>query len=191
MAGSLFQFHRQAIACCVAWETLIVDCGIRIGYGYDIHRLDRLPPDGEGQPFTLGGVVIPHDLGPIGKTDADVLLHALTDALLGAMAIGTMATLFEADDPRRAGRNSETFLREACRRVDEAGWRIGNVDTTIVLETPAIASYRDSIRTRLSEMLSVQREQVSVKPKTHEGLDALGRGVAVEAHASVLLYKRT
>ena len=164
-------------------------CGMRIGYGYDIHRLDNRPPYGEGRPFTLGGVVIDHALGPVGKTDADVLLHAIIDALLGAVAAGSMSTLFLPEDPQRLIGDSRVFLREACRRIKEAGWQIGNVDATIILESPQISSFRELIRTQLSKLLSVPCEDVSVKAKTHEGLDALGKGMGVEAHASVLLYR--
>lgn len=166
-----------------------MECDVRIGYGYDIHRLDRLPPYGEGGTFTLGGVVIDHALGPVGKTDADVLLHAITDALLGALAVGSMSTLFSSEDPQRLTRDSMIFLREACRRIKKAGWQVGNLDATIVLEHPKIARFYDLIRAKLSELLSVQCEQISVKAKTHEGLDALGQGLGVEAHASVLLYR--
>lgn len=166
-----------------------MECSVRIGYGYDIHRFDRLPPHGNGQPFALGGFIIHHDLGPVGKTDADVLLHSITDALLGASALGSMSTLFSLEDPQRLTTDSSLFLREALRRINNAGWSIGNLDTTIVLENPRIAPFCELIRAELSKLLSVQCEQISVKAKTHEGLDSLGKGMGVEAHASVLLYK--
>lgn len=162
----------------------------RIGYGYDIHRLEAMPPHGSGRSFRLGGIEISHTTGPVGKTDADTLLHAITDALLGAMGMPNMGMLFEENDSRRHSFDSQVFLREACHRVRDAGWEIGNLDATVILEQPKIASHKDAVRANIALVLGVSIDRVSIKAKTHEGVDSLGKGLAVEAHVSVLLYLR-
>jgi len=163
---------------------------IRIGYGYDIHRLEPVAPHGSGRSFRLGGIEIRHTTGPVGKTDADTLLHAITDALLGAMGMPNMGMLFEENDTRRHSLDSEVFLREACRRVRDAGWELGNLDATVILERPKLASYRDTVRANVARVLGVSPDRVNIKAKTHEGVDSIGQGLSVEAHVSALLYQR-
>jgi 2-C-methyl-D-erythritol 2,4-cyclodiphosphate synthase len=163
---------------------------IRIGHGYDIHRLEPMPPHGAGRSFRLGGIEIEHITGPVGKTDADTLLHAITDALLGAMGMPTMGMLFGETDPRRHSLDSQVFLIEACRRVRDAGWELGNLDATVILERPKITNYRDAVRVNVARILGVSPDRVSVKAKTHEGVDSIGEGLSVEAHVSALLYQR-
>jgi 2-C-methyl-D-erythritol 2,4-cyclodiphosphate synthase len=138
----------------------------------------------------LGGVEIGHTTGPVGKTDADTLLHAITDALLGAMGMPNMGMLFEENDSRRHSIDSQVFLQEACRRVREAGWELGNLDATVILEQPKIASHKDAVRVNVSRVLGVSPDRVNIKAKTHEGVDSIGQGLSVEAHVSVLLYRR-
>jgi len=162
---------------------------IRIGYGYDIHRLEPMPPHGSGRALRLGGIEIPHTAGPVGKTDADTLLHAITDALLGAMAMPNMGMLFGENDTRRHSLDSQLFLTEACRRVRDAGWGFGNLDATVILERPKLASYTDRMRANVARALGVSADRVNIKAKTHEAVDSIGQGLSVEAHVSVLFYR--
>lgn len=163
---------------------------IRIGYGYDIHRLEPMPPHGSGRSFRLGGLEIEHTAGPVGKTDADTLLHAITDALLGALGMPNMGMLFEENDARRHSFDSQVFLQEACRRVRDAGWELGNLDATVILERPKIANHRDAVRDNVARVLGVSPDRVNIKAKTHEGVDSIGQGLSIEAHVSALLYRR-
>ena len=162
---------------------------MRIGHGYDIHRLEPMPPHGCGRPFRLGGIEIEHITGPVGKTDADTLLHAITDALLGAMGMPSMGTLFEESDARRRSLDSSVFLDEACRRVRAAGWELGNLDATVILERPKFAGHKEAVRANVARILGVPLDRVNIKAKTHEELDSIGKGLAVEAHVCVLLYQ--
>lgn len=163
---------------------------IRIGYGYDIHRLEPIAPTGQGQPFLLGGVLVSNDLGPVAVTDGDVLMHAITDGLLGALALPSMGQMFKNDDPRKGTVLSATYLKEACWQVRSAGWEVENIDSTVILEKPRIKDFLMEVRKSLSAFLEIDVTQLNVKAKTHEGLDELGAGKAVEVHACVLLSKR-
>lgn len=169
--------------------TSLSDFPIRIGYGYDIHRLESMSPQGKGKTFKLGGVRIKHTVGPVGKTDADTLFHALTDALLGALALGSMGDIFPKNGLKESKKDSQLFLLEAYRRIRELGWKIGNVDITIVLEEPQLKPYINSIKKNLSMLLLLNLQQVNVKVKSHEKLDMIGKGRAVEVHAHTLLHK--
>lgn len=148
-----------------------------------------MPPQGSGHSFRLGGIEIEHTTGPVGKTDADTLLHAITDALLGAMGMPNMGMLFEENDARRQSVDSQVFLQEACRRVRDAGWEIGNLDATVILERPKIANHRNAVRDNVARVLGVSPERVNIKAKTHEGVDSIGQGLSIEAHVSALLYR--
>lgn len=162
---------------------------LRIGHGYDLHRLEPPPPRGQGRPFVLGGVRQEHETGPVGHSDGDVLYHAVTDALLGALALPDIGQLFPDTDPRHEGRDSADFLREAVRRVRAAGYSVVNLDCTVVLERPKIGPVKDRIRANLAALLGVGVERINLKGKTHERVDAVGEGRAVEAHAVVLLSR--
>lgn len=159
----------------------------RIGHGYDVHRLE-LPADG-GLPLVIGGVRFEHVHGPVAHSDGDVLLHAVTDALLGALGEPDIGQLFSDTDPKHQGQDSAEFVGEAMRRVRAAGYRVGNLDATVVLERPKLGPRKEEIRARLAELLGT--DAVNVKGKTHEGLDAVGRGKAIEAHAVVLIVADT
>jgi 2-C-methyl-D-erythritol 2,4-cyclodiphosphate synthase len=161
--------------------------GMRIGHGYDLHRLDVLAPEGEGRPFVLGGVRIEHSRGPVGHSDADVLMHAVTDALLGAIGGPDIGQLFKDTDPAHEGQDSAVFLEEAVRRVREMGYLVMNLDATVVCEMPKIGPHRDAICANIARLLGVGADRVNVKGKTHEGVDAVGEGRAIEAHCVVLL----
>ena len=153
----------------------------RAGTGYDLHRLV------EGRPLVIGGVVIPSDRGALGHSDADVACHAVTDAILGALSLGDIGRHFPDTDPRWKDANSLDFLAHAVALVAEHGYEIGNVDVTIVLEKPKIKDHIDAMRARLAATLRIDVSRVSVKGKTNEGVDAVGRGEAIAAHAVALL----
>jgi len=154
---------------------------VRVGQGEDIHRID------DGRTLVLGGVIIEEGPGLAGHSDADVLLHAITDAVLGAAALGDIGHYFPPSDPRYAHADSADFLRTALRLAREAGWEIENIDATVRTERPKLASYVVHMRERIAEIAGIEINRVSVKAKTSEGLDAVGRGEAMSATAVALL----
>ncbi|MDX2131524.1 MAG: 2-C-methyl-D-erythritol 2,4-cyclodiphosphate synthase [Planctomycetota bacterium] len=162
---------------------------LRIGHGWDLHRLEATPPAGAGRPLVVGGVRLEHDRGVAAHSDGDVLLHAVTDALLGAIGEGDIGQLFPDTDPRHEGRDSAEFVREAAARVARAGWRVASLDTTVILERPKIGAHKDAMRRTLAGLVGADVSRVNVKGKTHERVDAVGEGRAVEAHAVVLLVR--
>ena len=159
----------------------------RIGHGYDLHRLEAPPPAGAGRPFILGGVSLDHAVGPVAHSDGDALLHAVTDALLGALGGPDIGQLFPDTDPRHAAVDSRVFLAEAVRRVAAAGLALANLDATVILERPRIGPHKDAMRRAIAGCLGVPIDRVNVKGKTHERVDAVGEGRAVEVHCVVLL----
>ncbi|QXL85410.1 2-C-methyl-D-erythritol 2,4-cyclodiphosphate synthase [Comamonas sp. NLF-1-9] len=154
---------------------------LRVGEGWDIHAL--VP----GRPLVLGGVPIAHPQGLLGHSDADVLLHAITDALLGAAALGDIGSHFPDTDPRLSGADSRALLAEAARRVRAAGWQIVNLDSTVVAQAPRLAAHIPAMRAGIAQLLGLDAAQVSVKAKTAERLGPVGQGLAMEARAVVLL----
>jgi 2-C-methyl-D-erythritol 2,4-cyclodiphosphate synthase len=159
----------------------------RIGHGYDLHRLEPRPPAGQGRPFILGGVTLPHDRGPIAHSDGDALYHAVTDALLGALTQPDIGQLFPDTDPRHESQDSEVFLAETAKRVHAAGFRISNLDCTVILEKPKLSPVKDQMRANIARVLGLELSQVNLKGKTHEKVDAVGEGRAVEVHVVALL----
>jgi 2-C-methyl-D-erythritol 2,4-cyclodiphosphate synthase len=155
--------------------------GLRVGLGNDLHRLAAR------RKLILGGVRIPFDKGPVGHSDGDALAHAICDALLGAASLGDIGCYFPNTSPRWRNASSLRFLRQTRKMLDFAGLTIVNVDSTIGLERPKLASYIPRMQKKLAAALGVKPEQVSIKAKTGEGLDAVGRGEAVRADAIVLL----
>lgn len=153
----------------------------RIGEGWDCHQLVA------GRELWLGGVCIPHHLGLLGHSDADVLLHAITDAILGAAAMGDIGTLFPDTDAQYKGADSRVLLREAMRRVREAGWQVGNLDCTIVAQKPKLMPYKAQIAASVADCLGVAVTQVNVKAKTAEKLGPVGEERSMEARAVALL----
>ena len=153
----------------------------RIGTGYDLHRLV------DGRPLVVGGVTLPSDRGALAHSDGDVACHAATDAILGAAGLGDIGRHFPDTDPRWKGADSIALLAEAARLVREAGFETGNLDITVILERPKIKDAIDAMRDRLAGALGIDVSRVSVKGKTNEGLDAVGRGEAIAAHAVALL----
>ena len=156
----------------------------RIGYGYDVHRLT------EGRPLVLGGVTIPWEKGLLGHSDADVMLHALMDALLGAAALGDIGHLFPDSDQRYRGIDSRKLLRQVAVLLEQEGYTVGNVDVTLVAQRPKIAPYIDDMRTNIAADLGISITRVSVKATTEEGLGFTGTGEGMAAHAVALLVGR-
>ncbi len=154
---------------------------MRIGEGWDIHAL--VP----GRKLVIGGVEIPFERGLLGHSDADVLLHAITDALLGAAGLGDIGRHFPDTDERFRGADSMLLLVEAARRVREQGLQIGNVDSTVIAQAPKLAPHIDAMRERIAQALDLSPDQVNVKAKTAEKLGPVGQGLAIEARAIVLL----
>jgi 2-C-methyl-D-erythritol 2,4-cyclodiphosphate synthase len=155
----------------------------RIGQGYDCHAL--VP----ARKLIIGGVTIPHVTGLLGHSDADVLLHAVTDAILGAAGLGDIGRHFPDTDARFAGADSRVLLREACKRVNEAGYRVGNVDATIIAQAPKMAPHIAQMVAHVAEDLGVTTTQVNIKAKTNEKLGYLGREEGIAAEAIALLYR--
>jgi 2-C-methyl-D-erythritol 2,4-cyclodiphosphate synthase len=155
--------------------------GIRTGLGWDVHRI------APGRPLILGGVAIPSEFGLDGHSDADVLAHAITDAILGAAALGDIGMHFPDSDPRWKGSDSLVFLRHARDLAKESGYRIVNIDSTVILERPKLKDYRQAIRQRLAEALGLGIDQVSVKFKTAEKVGPVGEGRSAESQAIVTL----
>lgn len=155
---------------------------MRIGYGFDSHEFRS------GVPLKIGGIAIAYEKGLAGHSDGDVLLHAITDALLGAIAAPDIGVLFPPSDPKWKGADSVIFLREALKRVHDAGYQIANVDSSLILSSPKIGPYAASIRARVSELLGVHANCVGLKAKTPEGL---GTDNTAIAHVAVLLEARS
>lgn len=165
----------------------------RVGHGYDLHRLEpvgSVAPSGQpARPMILAGVRLEHDRGPVGHSDGDALYHAVTDALLGALALPDIGQLFPDTDPRHAGQDSAEFLREAARRVRELGWSAVNLDCTVILEWPRLSPHKDAMRRNIAALVGLPLDRVNLKGKTHEKVDAVGEGRAVEVHVVALLAR--
>ena len=156
---------------------------LRVGHGYDVHRLT------EGRALILGGVTVPFDRGLLGHSDADVLTHAVMDALLGAAALGDIGKLFPDSDAAYAGADSIALLRRVTALLREHGWQVGNVDATVVAQTPKLAPYIPEMRRRLAEAMGLDVDCVSVKATTEERLGFTGSGEGMAAHAVALIER--
>ncbi len=157
--------------------------GLRIGQGYDLHRL---VPE---RDLIIGGVKIPHDKGLLGHSDADVLCHAIIDALFGAVAAGDIGRHFPDTDPAFKGADSIKLLQEAGKILTEKGFKIVNIDSTIIIQKPKMAPHTDKMRENIAQALNIRTDEVSVKAKTNEGADSTGKEEAVQAFAVVLVEK--
>ena len=155
----------------------------RIGIGYDIHRLV------EGRELIIGGVKITHEKGLLGHSDADVLVHAIIDALLGALALDDIGTLFPDTDPKYKDADSMVLLRHVIQKVNENGYRINNIDSNIIAQNPKMMPYIPKMKEALAVLLKIDPSDISIKAKTKEKLDAVGESKAIEANAVVLLEK--
>ncbi len=156
----------------------------RIGFGNDIHRLV------ETRPLIIGGVSIESDLGAFGHSDADVLLHSITDAILGALALGDIGSHFSDKDGRWKDANSEMFIKETMRLMKEKGFRVVNVDSTVSLEKPKLRPYIDEMRLKIAKLLESEIDCVSVKAKTGEGIGTIGKREAIKAETIILLESK-
>ena len=157
---------------------------LRIGHGYDVHRLTA------GRPLILGGVSVPHSLGLDGHSDADVLTHAIMDALLGAAALGDIGQHFPDSDPAYKGVSSLVLLKAVSGILKANGYAVVNIDATVLAQAPKLAPFRDEMRRRIAEALGVSHDCVSVKATTEEGLGFTGEGKGIAAHAVALLEKQ-
>jgi 2-C-methyl-D-erythritol 2,4-cyclodiphosphate synthase len=155
---------------------------MRIGEGWDIHALVA------GRPLVLGGITVPHSHGLLGHSDADALLHAITDALLGGAALGDIGRHFPDTAAEFKDADSCVLLAEAARRVRDAGWLIGNIDSTITAQSPKMAPYIDAMRARIAQVLGIRLDQVNIKAKTAERMGPVGEGRAIETRAVCLLF---
>ena len=158
---------------------------IRIGFGTDIHRLEA------GRPLIVGGVEMDSELGAAGHSDADVLLHAITDALLGSLALGDIGQHFPDSDERWKGADSLTFLRHANGLVNQAGFSVVNIDSVIDLESPKLRPHIDQMRENIAAALDIETSRVSIKAKTGEKVDAVGERRAIRAQATVLVKQKS
>jgi len=157
---------------------------IRIGYGYDVHRLK------EGEELWIGGILFPHHKGAVGHSDADVLLHAICDALLGALALRDIGFHFPDTDPAYKDIDSKKLLAETWKKIDGLGWELGNLDTTICLQTPKLSDSIDSMRKVIANILKVEIDSISIKATTTEKLGFVGTEDGISSHAVVLLKKK-
>ncbi len=155
----------------------------RVGSGHDTHRL------AEGRPLILGGIIIPHTKGLVGHSDADAVLHALTDALLGAAALGDIGDAYPDTDPKWKNADSRQFLTETLAKLNQMGWKPVNVDVTIFAQEPKLGSVKTTIKSSLAHLLSLDASCVNVKAKTGEKVGHIGRGEAIGCHAVVLIEK--
>ena len=156
---------------------------LRIGHGYDVHRLV------EGRPLILGGVAIPHETGLLGHSDADVLLHAVMDALLGAAALGDIGKLFPDTDAAYENISSLTLLERVADKLSEDGWTVVNIDATVLAQAPKLSPYREAMRQNIADALGIDVSRVSVKATTEEGLGFTGEKLGIAAHAVALIEK--
>ena len=158
-------------------------CNVRIGHGYDVHRL---VPD---RPLVLGGVTVPFSSGLLGHSDADVLLHAICDSLLGALALGDIGKHFPDDCEEYKGINSCILLAKTAQMICEKGWQIGNIDATVVAQAPKLSPYISQMRETIATVLALSLDAVSIKATTEEHLGFTGEGLGIAAHAVCLLYR--
>jgi 2-C-methyl-D-erythritol 2,4-cyclodiphosphate synthase len=153
----------------------------RIGHGYDLHRLQL------GGTLILGGVQVSKEISPIAHSDGDVVLHALVDALLGALGLGDIGDLFPNTDPKWKNSPSNVFVKTAIEKVRQAGYRVGNADIMVLAERPKLKPFKSEMKQAVADLLAVPADHVNIKAGTNEGCDAIGRGEAIAAHAVVLL----
>ena len=156
---------------------------MRVGFGVDVHRLE------ENKPLVIGGIQIPSDKGAVGHSDADVLIHAICDALLGAANLGDIGTHFSDQDPKYKGIDSKILLKEVMSLVKEKGYQVGNIDATVVLEKPKVNPHVPQIKEVLAEILEVKTDEVSIKATTHEKVDSFGRQEAIKAYCVCLITR--
>ncbi|XAR70253.1 2-C-methyl-D-erythritol 2,4-cyclodiphosphate synthase [Bertholletia excelsa] len=156
----------------------------RVGHGFDLHRLEP------GYPLIIGGINIPHDRGCEAHSDGDVLLHCVVDAILGALGLPDIGQIFPDSDPKWKGAASSVFIKEAVRLMHEAGYELGNLDATLILQRPKLSPHKEAIRANLSNLLGADPSVVNLKAKTHEKVDSLGENRSIAAHTVILLMRK-
>ncbi|KAI4315461.1 hypothetical protein L6164_028269 [Bauhinia variegata] len=156
----------------------------RVGHGFDLHRLEP------GYPLIIGGINIPHDRGCEAHSDGDVLLHCVVDAILGALGLPDIGQIFPDSDPKWKGCESSVFIKEAVKLMHEAGYELGNLDATLILQRPKLSPHKEAIKANLSALLGVDPSVVNLKAKTHEKVDSLGENRSIAAHTVVLLMRK-
>ncbi|PON39905.1 2-C-methyl-D-erythritol 2,4-cyclodiphosphate synthase, conserved site [Parasponia andersonii] len=156
----------------------------RVGHGFDLHRLEP------GYPLIIGGINIPHERGCEAHSDGDVLLHCVVDAILGALGLPDIGQIFPDSDPKWKGAPSSVFIKEAVRLMHKAGYDLGNLDATLILQRPKLSPHKEAIRANLSELLGADPTVVNLKAKTHEKVDSLGENRSIAAHTVVLLMRK-
>ncbi|KAJ9147980.1 hypothetical protein P3X46_030079 [Hevea brasiliensis] len=156
----------------------------RVGHGFDLHRLEP------GYPLIIGGINIPHERGCEAHSDGDVLLHCVVDAILGALGLPDIGQIFPDSDPKWKGAPSSVFIKEAVRLMHEAGYDIGNLDATLILQRPKLSPHKEAIRDNLCQLLGADPSVINLKAKTHEKVDSLGENRSIAAHTVVLLMKK-
>jgi 2-C-methyl-D-erythritol 2,4-cyclodiphosphate synthase len=162
---------------------------LRIGHGYDLHRLEACAPAGRGRPFVLAGVVFDHPVGPVGHSDGDAVYHAVYDALMGAIGREDIGQAFPDTDPAWDGQDSAHFLRAARSVLAEAGYAIVNLDVTVICERPKLSPRKVEMIANIASLLAIEPARVNLKGKTHEKVDAVGEGRAVEVHVVALVAR--
>jgi 2-C-methyl-D-erythritol 2,4-cyclodiphosphate synthase len=162
---------------------------MRIGHGYDLHRLELRPPKGHGRPFVLAGVTFDHPMGPVSHSDGDAVYHAVTDAIMGALGEADIGQAFPDQDPRWESADSSVFVREAAKRMADHGYVLGNMDITVICEKPKLGPRKEEMISNIAKLLDCETSRINLKGKTHEKVDAVGEGRAVEVHVVALLAK--
>ncbi len=157
--------------------------GFKVGFGYDVHRF------AENRPLILGGVAIPHPKGLLGHSDADVLLHAIADALLGAANLGDIGMMFPDDDPSYKDIASTILMEKVMEMILNKGYGVGNLDATVVLQSPKVSIYIPEMKKKIAGLLKIDESDISIKAKTSEGMGFVGREEGVSAYATVLIFK--
>jgi 2-C-methyl-D-erythritol 2,4-cyclodiphosphate synthase len=168
----------------------LANLAYRIGHGYDLHRLEPTPPQGKGRAMVLGGVKFAkHSTGPISHSDGDAVYHAVTDAVLGALGLPDIGQQFPDSDPRHESADSSVFVREAADQMAACGFAVNNLDITVICESPKIGPHKQQMIANLAQLLECDASQINLKGKTHEKVDAIGEGRAIEVHAVALLVR--
>ncbi|KAI3703458.1 hypothetical protein L1987_73543 [Smallanthus sonchifolius] len=178
-AANSIEVEKPAVA-----ETPSKILPFRVGHGFDLHRLEP------GYPLIIGGINIPHDRGCEAHSDGDVLMHCVVDAILGALGLPDIGQIFPDSDPKWKGAASSVFIKEAVGLMHEAGYEIGNLDATLILQRPKVSPHKEAIRANLSLLLGANPSVVNLKAKTHEKVDSLGENRSIAAHTVVLLMKK-
>ncbi|XP_051193297.1 2-C-methyl-D-erythritol 2,4-cyclodiphosphate synthase, chloroplastic [Lolium perenne] len=182
VAAALQAEHQPAVA--AAPKPKPPALPFRVGHGFDLHRLEP------GLPLIIGGINVPHDRGCEAHSDGDVLLHCVVDAILGALGLPDIGQIFPDTDPRWKGAESSVFMREAVKLMHEAGYELGNLDATLILQKPKLSPLKETIRSNLCDLLGADPSVVNLKAKTHEKVDSLGENRSIAAHTVVLLMRK-